>query len=608
MLAGPRAQHDLDRLARDDAFLDEIPEHPGTYRLHPLFRELLRAQLAYEAPERVASLERAAAGWLATNDLTVEAVRHAVAGGAWEDGCRYVIENLAAVRLLTERPPGRLRTLLADLPDEADGPHVSLVRAAQAILSHDASGAASQLELARKAFAGAPVPPAAQLSLALLTGFQARLAGDAAAALSALRDAEGLIDQVVEHTDSGDAVALLTWNTGASLLLAGRVDAAVEEFMACVDRAGGGGPETAWPVIDSLGQLALVAAMRGQLQRATELADRSLTLRHRAAIPTRYGPCAAEIALAWTCTEAYDLRASRRHLARAAEAVTAGDDPLPWAFAVVTARGRRARGDMDGARRVLDEAVETAPLAEWMRDRLRLEVAILDIVSGEPARALRVVADVVDTNLPEAALVASRAQLATGADVTELAAVDEQAPLATRVDLWLVEASRQLGQGDERAAHRALGRSLRLAAPQTLRRPFYEAPADVRRLLRSSGDLAVEHGWLSPASTAPADRARGAPARQVSDTHEVRGARGPGTATTAAPVRDDDGPVEQLTPKELEVLGHLAELLTTEEIAGAMFVSVNTVRTHVRNILRKLTVSRRNEAVRRARALRLIAA
>jgi LuxR family maltose regulon positive regulatory protein len=61
-----------------------------------------------------------------------------------------------------------------------------------------------------------------------------------------------------------------------------------------------------------------------------------------------------------------------------------------------------------------------------------------------------------------------------------------------------------------------------------------------------------------------------------------------------------------LTKKEQEVLGYLAELLTTEEIASTMFVSVNTVRSHVRSILRKLGVTRRNEAVRRAWELRLL--
>lgn len=64
--------------------------------------------------------------------------------------------------------------------------------------------------------------------------------------------------------------------------------------------------------------------------------------------------------------------------------------------------------------------------------------------------------------------------------------------------------------------------------------------------------------------------------------------------------------VEPLTVKEREVLYHLAELLSTREIAAAMFVSVNTVRTHVRSILRKMGASRRNEAVRRAWELGLL--
>ncbi|HET6939984.1 MAG TPA: LuxR C-terminal-related transcriptional regulator, partial [Nocardioides sp.] len=61
-----------------------------------------------------------------------------------------------------------------------------------------------------------------------------------------------------------------------------------------------------------------------------------------------------------------------------------------------------------------------------------------------------------------------------------------------------------------------------------------------------------------------------------------------------------------LTDRELEVLRHLGEMLSTQEIGSAMFISVNTVRTHVRHILDKLSVTRRNEAVRRARAIGLL--
>ena len=279
-----------------------------------------------------------------------------------------------------------------------------------------------------------------------------------------------------------------------------------------------------------------------------------------------------------------------------------GEDPLPRAmFALVSARTRRARGDLAGARQALDEATSGAvALPAWLRDRLRVEGATLDVVDGEPARALRAVAALADSGSAEAALVTRRARLATAADVADLPPITKEATLAARVDLWLVEASRRLGQGEEQAAHHALERSLRLAAPETLRRPFYEAPADIRQLLRSSGDLAAQHAWLGRGTaTRPPAPAPAAPAWD-----EAR----PGPRPLEGGLEGADGPVpEPLTPKELEVLGHLADLLTTEEIAGAMFVSVNTVRTHVRNILRKLTVSRRNEAVRKARALRIIA-
>ena len=78
--------------------------------------------------------------------------------------------------------------------------------------------------------------------------------------------------------------------------------------------------------------------------------------------------------------------------------------------------------------------------------------------------------------------------------------------------------------------------------------------------------------------------------------------------STEQPASEESSPAitAALTKRELEVLRHLADLLTTDEIAATMFVSNNTVRTHVRNILAKLSVSRRNDAVRRARELSLV--
>ena len=47
-------------------------------------------------------------------------------------------------------------------------------------------------------------------------------------------------------------------------------------------------------------------------------------------------------------------------------------------------------------------------------------------------------------------------------------------------------------------------------------------------------------------------------------------------------------------------------MLSAAEIAGEMYISVNTVKTHLKNIYRKLATTRRGEAVRRARQLELI--
>jgi LuxR family maltose regulon positive regulatory protein len=74
-----------------------------------------------------------------------------------------------------------------------------------------------------------------------------------------------------------------------------------------------------------------------------------------------------------------------------------------------------------------------------------------------------------------------------------------------------------------------------------------------------------------------------------------------------APPSDQAAPViERLSEREREVLTHASRMLSTAEIATEMYISVNTVKTHLRSIYRKLSATHRNEAVRRARQLQLI--
>lgn len=65
-------------------------------------------------------------------------------------------------------------------------------------------------------------------------------------------------------------------------------------------------------------------------------------------------------------------------------------------------------------------------------------------------------------------------------------------------------------------------------------------------------------------------------------------------------------PMSGLSSREMEVLMRLAQGMTTSQISKDMFISENTVKTHVRHILEKLEAANRAEAVRKATQLGLI--
>ena len=83
-------------------------------------------------------------------------------------------------------------------------------------------------------------------------------------------------------------------------------------------------------------------------------------------------------------------------------------------------------------------------------------------------------------------------------------------------------------------------------------------------------------------------------------------ARGVEQSTARPPAEPRGALDEPLTERELTILRYLQSILSNVEIASELSLSVNTVKTHVRNIYRKLGATRRREAVGRARELRLI--
>jgi LuxR family maltose regulon positive regulatory protein len=579
-LAGAGAPRALSFLVHGNAFLEAVPGSSGSYRYHPLFRDLLRAQLAYEAPDTAAALHRTAAYWMAERGYMRDALRHCVAAGAWDVAARLVVDDLAIAELVLRGAKEGPGAWMQRMPDDVAGPQASLVRAALALVAGDPATTAAQVSAARRRLTSRPPWPAAEVALHLLEAWHSLICGAGETALAATSAADAVLPRLDPDRRAAhpELVAVLRDVEGAGSVLVGDLRRGRAAFAAAASTARRRGCER--PVVDALGHLALIAAWRGQLRRAAEMAEHARTAAGGARRPAEAGPAAT--ALAWVQVETDDLAPAERQLARAGRPA-GSDDPLQAVMrSIALARIHRARGEVDAAHAALRMHPDQQGTPGWLVDRLLVEEAAVDVVRGRPQQALGRVAELSEQDLPEAALLANRARLALGAapGPAPMPGPGPDQPLSTHVEAWLVEAWRQVRRHDDRRALQALGRALRLAAPECLRRPFREAPAEVRDLLRR-GDLPVEHPWLDRSPAVRQDGSR---------------------VAALAPA----GPLEPLTEKEQEVLGHLADLLTTEEIASAMFISVNTVRTHVRNILRKLSASRRNEALRRARALGII--
>jgi LuxR family maltose regulon positive regulatory protein len=152
----------------------------------------------------------------------------------------------------------------------------------------------------------------------------------------------------------------------------------------------------------------------------------------------------------------------------------------------------------------------------------------------------------------------------------------------TCVGLNLVEALLAVRGGD---VERGLGRleeALLAAAPGRMRRPFLVEAAELRTLLLRR----IERGSAVPAFALDLlQRMSGAGVDELAARRAV---------------------VEPLTKREQTILRYLASSLSNTEIANELYVSVNTVKTHQRTVYRKLGAEGRRDAVRRARALRLL--
>lgn len=374
---------------------------------------------------------------------------------------------------------------------------------------------------------------------------------------------------------------------GLALAAKGRLIDAGLAFTRVIDRSGAAAD------VDCEGHLALVEACRGNLRRASTHAERVLALGSE----PDAGVASAHLALAWIQLErdAHGEAARRLTLAANSDA-----RPEAWISTVRTLLEARLllRTRPDSAVQLLAHGSDgwrpttTHESGGWADGVLAVAHAEALLALGEPTRALTVLTPVPPGAVVEAGVTVAACRLAIG-DVRGAEAVLagvrdrlEVAALAVQLQAWLLEARIAEERGRPERVSQLVDRVLRSASWEDLRAP-------VRR----------EWPWLR--LQVERDHALSRRYRDfLGCFHDVTffPRAGDGPSPTGA-LRTDEVLDAHLTQRETEVLDLLARMYSTDEIAATLFVSANTVKTHLKGIYAKLCVNRRADAVRRGRQL-----
>ncbi|MER7951632.1 LuxR C-terminal-related transcriptional regulator [Streptomyces sp. NPDC096079] len=572
----------LAALHRANAFVVDFGH--GWYRLHPLFREILLAHLRRRAPGLEEQLHRRAAHWLRRSGTLSETLVHGAAARDWTYIAHVLVEDMEIGRLLTGLDTVEPDDWFAGPEGDAPDPATHLVRAAGELSRAELGRGLEHLRRAEEQLAAeGGDSPAARLSCALLEALAGRLAGSARLADRAARSARELMPRMSPRLLDGhpELHALLLTHTGSTALWAGRFDEA-RAALTAVAR----GPRTAstvLPRMEALEHLALVDHLEGRPGEAERMVFAMTAEAERYGLTQPWGSGLGQLVLAAVALGRDDVDR--------AEALLAGApgprpvDPVPAAARRAVAAGvLLARGRTQDALAVAARPVPASDDSPWARGTAALVTAEAHLAEGRPDGAVEALRQVAGGQ-PPCTVGMARARLAAGDPDTALRLLDDLASRRRQgpgvaVPAALVRARAAALEGDRATVRRQLATALAEARRDELRRPFRTAGPWIDGFLAEPALRALASGWLVPGPGEP--------------DGQDPGAAGP------------DTPPEELSEREHDVLERLARAMSTEDIAADLCVSVNTVKTHLKSVYRKLSVHRRNDAVRRARELGML--
>ncbi|WP_404380465.1 LuxR C-terminal-related transcriptional regulator [Knoellia locipacati] len=596
----------LQAIDRANLFLVPLDNRREWYRYHQLFSDVLRARLLAERPDLVPVLHRRASQWHEEHDLTDSAIAHALASKDF-DRAAFLVETVVP-EVRRNRQESKVHGWLSALPDATvrRRPVLSVFSAAVSMVTGDLGAVGSRLDDAERALAAADEAhlwadtdelrtlPA---TIAIYRASMAQAQGDVAGTVRHARVALALAGPQ-DHLARGGAAGFL----GLAAWADGDVSRALETFGNAVASLNAAGNH-----VDGLGGTVVLADLwrtSGRPARARELG--ALALTEAKALGERGTRATAElhVMLSELDTEAGDLEAAGRHLASADDlAGRAAVTESHFRYFVATGLLAAAEGDLADAVLQLDRAEQlhrpgffpdVRPIPA-IRARIRVRQGLLEpafdwarerrVATNDPSEYLREFDHLTLVRL----LLAEHRTHPEDGTVHELVgmldrlreAAESSGRAGSLVEIHMLTALNHDAQGRRSQALGSLAETFAGALePDAYVRLFLDEGEPMMGLLRAADQakLASPH----------AHRLLAFAANHKAYRLGVRHGGG-------APLTDP------LSGRELQVLGLLESELSGPQIAAALFISANTLRTHTKHIFTKLGVTSRRAAVVRAR-------
>lgn len=600
----------LDVLDRSNLFLVPLDDERQWYRYHHLFAEVLQTHLLEEQIEQASILNQRASVWFEQNLLLAEAFHHALAAGDFE----------RAARLAEAAWQGMNRNFqttawlgwVKKLPNAVicSRPWLCVQLGWAFSDSGELESSEAYLQNAEHALAGAMDRDEFKSlsgNIALIRADNAQIRGDLAETVRYAELSLQLIpkDDIYLRASAAITLEFTHWAAGdleASLR-------AIHAWMEDMQRLGNQmfAIASAFAVADMLVILGRLGEAEKALQQALQRAAaqgkeaETITAHHH-------------LGLALLAHERGDDAAATRHLQIAADRgqhTTIVDWPYRWNLA--QARFKESAGEWQAALDLLDKArrvyvrnpIPMLQPVEAHNARVYLKQGrLVKAVSWLQERGLSVT-DVANYLGEYEYLTLARVRLGEGdfTGVNELldrllALAETQKRTGSVIEILLTQALVHQAQGNHPQALLALERALTLAEPEGYVRIFTDEGKSLRPLIENLSrnrdhPLSNYADKLLAAFTQTASTPKPTIMHQKSDM-----------------IEPEDRPaknmlVDPLSERELEVLKLLRSELSGPEIAGRLIVSLNTLRTHTKNIFNKLGVNNRRAAVRRAEELGL---